>query len=612
MAFLIPENLRFSREIPAGHRRVASALAAGLGDHATAWFEPPFDPTGTRPDFVVLDPTLGVVVLVVVDGEVLGTVRGRLRVAGPDGEQDAPDPLEQAAAFTEALREAMAGHPRLGTVPAGGVAVFPGLDRGTAERLDLGAAVDLERCLIKAELSAVTRGDADADTLLEQRFRKALGGGLVDLLEDAVTDELRGLIHPEAVIGQPAAQGSLFSGPEGTEDVIKVMDRQQERLARSLGAGHRVIRGVAGSGKTLVLVHRARLLARLLPTKRILVTCYTRSLASQLREQLAEHDNVEVVNLDKLMARVIRQAGLANPADKGRWDEVPAAALEGLRRLSDGPRYRAVMVDEAQDFDTRALEFCVELLEATDPDEQDLVIVADSAQNIFRRNFTWRQAGIRAQGRTRILRVNYRNTREILAFAHGFLAADPSIEVDEAPDVEDAIAVIPAEAAERSGPEPTVVVVDDVDAEVAAVVAQVTGWFTPRLRARSIAVLMADGRTGGRAERIVAGLEAAGIPTFWVTDPDRPAHKDEAGSADEVVVVSTIHSAKGLEFPRVVVCGFGGRELADEEARITERKQAYVGFTRAVDELAVVTTRDNVFAADLEHLASAGRQVGAP
>ena len=36
-------------------------------------------------------------------------------------------------------------------------------------------------------------------------------------------------------------------------DIVRVMDLQQEQLARSMGEGHRVIHGVAGSGKTMIL-----------------------------------------------------------------------------------------------------------------------------------------------------------------------------------------------------------------------------------------------------------------------------------------------------------------------------------------------------------------------
>ena len=45
-------------------------------------------------------------------------------------------------------------------------------------------------------------------------------------------------------------------------DIMRVMDLQQEQLARSLGDGHRVIHGVAGSGKTMILGYRAEYLAK--------------------------------------------------------------------------------------------------------------------------------------------------------------------------------------------------------------------------------------------------------------------------------------------------------------------------------------------------------------
>ena len=69
---------------------------------------------------------------------------------------------------------------------------------------------------------------------------------------------------------------------------------------------------------------------------------------------------------------------------------------------------------------------------------------------------------------------------------------------------------------------------------------------------------------------------------------------------DEPVIVSTIQSAKGLEFPKVVVCGLGSSFDRDPQGATATRKLLYVGFTRAVDELTVVTTADNPFAAGLK------------
>jgi superfamily I DNA/RNA helicase len=276
------------------------------------------------------------------------------------------------------------------------------------------------------------------------------------------------------------------------------------------------------------------------------------------------------------------------------FDAWPALALEALAVGDvDVDRYRAVLVDEAQDFATDSLRFCVEMLERRPADEQDLLIAADSAQNIFRRNFRWKDAGIQAQGRTRILRVNYRNTKEILRFAHEFLMADPTLRLDDAPDAEDELSIVPAESAERTGAEPTVTLVDDDETEVAGVVETVMGWYTNRAPARSIAVLTI--RKDGVPRRVVEALEARHVPVFWVNDPAAGDNKDRAGTADDPVIVSTIHSSKGLEFPRVVVCGLG----SGRSESIDDRKTIYVGLTRATEELAVITTKGHRFAHDL-------------
>ena len=73
--------------------------------------------------------------------------------------------------------------------------------------------------------------------------------------------------------------------PVSVPDVVKVMDIHQEQLARGLGDGHRVIHGVAGSGKTLILEFRSEVLAELL-NKPILVLCFNITLAAKLRSHV--------------------------------------------------------------------------------------------------------------------------------------------------------------------------------------------------------------------------------------------------------------------------------------------------------------------------------------
>src|SRR5699024_5657315 len=74
---------------------------------------------------------------------------------------------------------------------------------------------------------------------------------------------------------------------------LKAMDLYQERLARQIGDGHRLIRGVAGSGKTLVLASHAKLLAKDHPEWNILVLCFNISLAQFIRNMI-ETSDIEV------------------------------------------------------------------------------------------------------------------------------------------------------------------------------------------------------------------------------------------------------------------------------------------------------------------------------
>ena len=100
-------------------------------------------------------------------------------------------------------------------------------------------------------------------------------------------DRIRWHLFPEVRI---RLQDDLFGDDNGSDnsaatelvaeipDIIRIMDVQQEQLARSLGSGHRVIHGVAGSGKTLILGYRAELLAAT-SSNPTLILCYNISLA---------------------------------------------------------------------------------------------------------------------------------------------------------------------------------------------------------------------------------------------------------------------------------------------------------------------------------------------
>ena len=82
------------------------------------------------------------------------------------------------------------------------------------------------------------------------------------------------------------------------EQVLKVLDARQESHARSLGSGHRILFGVAGSGKTVLLLARARWLAQQKPDQRTLLLCYNKVLAAWLRARVADCEQLTVRHFD--------------------------------------------------------------------------------------------------------------------------------------------------------------------------------------------------------------------------------------------------------------------------------------------------------------------------
>ena len=85
--------------------------------------------------------------------------------------------------------------------------------------------------------------------------------------------------------------------------------------------------------------------------------------------------------------------------------------------LMPGGQYTALLVDEAHDFEDAWLRMAGPLV---NPATNSLLVLYDDAQSIYqkkRRTFNFASVGIEARGRTSILRLNYRNTAEVLALA---------------------------------------------------------------------------------------------------------------------------------------------------------------------------------------------------
>jgi superfamily I DNA/RNA helicase len=197
-------------------------------------------------------------------------------------------------------------------------------------------------------------------------------------------------------------------------------------------------------------------------------------------------------------------------------------------------------------------------------------------------------------GRTRVLRINHRNTAEVLSAAAALISQSPTLaESGE---------YIPPEATRRRGPRPRVVTCSSSRDQARFIVEHIlrlcVGTRGGRYRPGDMAVL-APTRVWCREVR--DELLIKGIPCRMYQQGD------EFAVLENEVKVITIHSAKGLEFPVVFVAGlvassalgryfprpleYGSSESEQAAMLDEDRRLLYVAMTRAADRLYLLTTK---------------------
>jgi superfamily I DNA/RNA helicase/mRNA-degrading endonuclease RelE of RelBE toxin-antitoxin system len=237
--------------------------------------------------------------------------------------------------------------------------------------------------------------------------------------------------------------------------------------------------------------------------------------------------------------------------------------------------YDAVVIDEAQDLDPSILRLLIGLCKTPNR----LFITADANQSIYGSGFNWSDVheSLKFQGRTSVLRANFRSTRQIGEAAQSYLAAG-SLE----PEVIERIYV-------NNGSRPLVRAVHSEIEEVNLLASFLRGASRElKLQPGASAILCPSERAG---EYIATALVKQGMKARFMKGRELDLTCPE-------VKVLTLNSSKGLEFPVVALAGFmhsryamvPGGELNEEqqEAVARERRIMFVGMTRAMRALLVV------------------------
>jgi superfamily I DNA/RNA helicase/mRNA-degrading endonuclease RelE of RelBE toxin-antitoxin system len=297
-------------------------------------------------------------------------------------------------------------------------------------------------------------------------------------------------------------------------------------------------------------------------------------------DYLAAPRNGRQVRLNATQRRLVwsiyeRWRDLLRASGKETWQQRRARAEALVERSTLYQHYDAVVIDEAQDLDPSLLRLLVKLCQAPNR----LFITADANQSIYGSGFTWSDVhhSLKFQGRTGILRANYRSTGEIGEAAQSYLSWG----------------TLDSEPVERryinSGPQPVVRTVSDSEQE-----AQLLANFfkqacrSLRLTPGSCAVLCPTTQSG---QAIAEALRAHGLEANFMKGQELDLKRSG-------VKLLTLKAAKGLEFPIVALAGFissnypiipyDATEEEQQELLARERRTMFVGMTRAMRALLVV------------------------
>ena len=168
------------------------------------------------------------------------------------------------------------------------------------------------------------------------------------------------------------------------------------------------------------------------------------------------HARVHVRNFHRWCRQQLVSFGQTIPADgPDMFDQMVDGAIRGVdREQIPAGQYQAILIDEGHDFQPAWLKLVTQMV---DPSTNSLLLLYDDAQSIYQRKrtrqFSFKSVGIQAQGRTTILRINYRNSRQILQTA-SMIAAE-LLNADDASD--DGIPVLHPISCGRDGHAPVVI-----------------------------------------------------------------------------------------------------------------------------------------------------------
>lgn len=460
-------------------------------------------------------------------------------------------------------------------------------------------------------------------------------------LSDAQRDEVRAIVEGAKALGQLSeaedgdALPDIARAYRELEAVIYNFDAAQRSVALTSIPGPQRIRGLAGTGKTVILAMKAALAHIENPNAKILITYYTRSLRDIMERMITRfHRHFAEVdpNWDNLHVRhgwgrsnltgVYREACIREGLSPRSFSDVRSAADPFgtvCRELVDAkvlsPYYDIILVDEGQDFPDSFYQMCFFLAKG-ERDQKQIIWAYDELQNVFDVNVREPEQlfGRDHDGEPRIslarslpvgtdtndfvLQRAYRNQREVLVLAHslgfgvygktvqmlenekhwedvGYDVIDGTFTAGSPCIVERPMANSPSTLDSPQGVNLVEIVgVDNLVVEVEHAAIEIRKFVNNGLKADEILVVCLDDRASKSYFSKLSGLLAQS--DIACNNILNNPYSEPAFRIDGKVTLSTVYRAKGNEAAVVIVLGADAAVL---ETRLG-RNKLFVAFTR--------------------------------
>ncbi|GBQ87736.1 DEAD/DEAH box helicase [Gluconobacter albidus] len=226
-------------------------------------------------------------------------------------------------------------------------------------------------------------------------------------------DEIQSILEGPKALGAPTKRSiknpsteKIANSLKKLEEEIAKFDTKQRQVALTAIAGPQRIRGLAGSGKTVILAMKAAITHLDNPDAKILVTYYTRSLHDSLRRMITKFvrhfgdgepnwENIHVYhgwgrqNVPGTYRTAALRAGLS-PMDFGSAQRNARGGESGFsyvcRHLVASeriePYYDITLIDEGQDFPPSFYQLCFYLTKG-ERDAKQIIWAYDELQDVF-------------------------------------------------------------------------------------------------------------------------------------------------------------------------------------------------------------------------------------